>query len=448
MAEVLPFRGWVYNSRFSEEIHKLLTPPYDVISPEEQDYYHEIHPYNIIRLILGKKKRGDTDWDNQYTRAADCLQRWISDEILIRLKEPCFLLYSVRYDPLNGESQKIRWGFLCVVRIEEEDSEIIIPHERTFSAYKQDRLKLMKACNAQLSPIFGLYEDREDLIISSLKRGILDEPLFKFRYLDGTEHMIWEVEDREIIEYVIEMMKDKKIFIADGHHRYETARIYRNMMVARFGSKPKERVYNFVMFYLCNMYQEGLTILPAHRLIKSCPGFSLSRFFEDIKRYFSIKILSEGINHEKLPEILAEAGRDNTAFIFHFKGDKRFFLLTLKEGRREEMGDDLHPSLKRLDVLVLSRLIFQKVLGFSKGDLDDEKIFHYNNKILQCIKSVRDGHYDMVFMVNPTKIEHVKEVTSNSLIMPRKSTFFYPKVLTGIVINKINPYETIKISKS
>jgi len=260
--------------------------------------------------------------------------------------------------------------------------------------------------------------------------------------------MIWEVEDREIIEYVIEMMKDKKIFIADGHHRYETARIYRNMMVARFGSKPKERVYNYVMFYLCNMYQEGLTILPAHRLIKSCPGFSLSRFFEDIKRYFSIKILSEGINHEKLPEILAEAGRDNTAFIFHFKGDKRFFLLTLKEGRREEMGDDLHPSLKRLDVLVLSRLIFQKVLGFSKGDLDDEKIFHYNNKILQCIKSVRDGHYDMVFMVNPTKIEHVKEVTSNSLIMPRKSTFFYPKVLTGIVINKINPYETIKISKS
>ena len=193
MAEVLPFRGWVYNRIFSKEMHRLLTPPYDVICPEEQDYYHKIHPYNIIRLILGKKKRGDTDWDNQYTRAADCLQRWISDETFIRLKAPRFLLYSVRYDPLNGESQKIRWGFLCLVRIEEEDSKIIIPHERTFSAYKQDRLKLMKACNAQLSPIFGLYEDREDLILSSLKRGILDEPLFKFRYLDGTEHMVWEV---------------------------------------------------------------------------------------------------------------------------------------------------------------------------------------------------------------------------------------------------------------
>ena len=218
------------------------------------------------------------------------------------------------------------------------------------------------------------------------------------------------------------------------------------MMVTRFGSKPKERAYNFVMFYLCNMYQEGLTILPAHRLIKSCSGFSLSRFLEDIKRYFFIKTLSEDINHERLQMILSEAGRDNTAFIFHFKDDKRFFLLTLREGKREEMGNDLHPSLKRLDVLVLSRLIFQKVLGFSKGDLDDEKIFHYKSNISQCIKSVRNGHYDMVFMLNPTKIEHVKEVTSNSLIMPRKTTFFYPKVLTGIVINKINPYETIKIS--
>lgn len=450
MAIVAPFRGLTYNFERVEDVSQLMAPPYDVISEEEQETYHQAHPHNVIRLILGKKKRGDTDWDNRYTRSADLYKRWESEEILVRTESPSMYVTSHAYDPGEGSGPRVRWGLIALVRIEDEDSGVILPHERTFSAHRDDRLKLMRACSAQLSQVFGLYEDPENHLFSALRKVISGPPQVAFSFRDGTKHQMWVVQDRSVFKAVAEAMYKKAIIIADGHHRYETCRNFRNMMRARYGWRPANRAYEFLMMYLTNMNDIGLTILPSHRLVKNCEEFEIGAFMEGIKRWFEITPLPFSGSHtasraHQLKQHLQERGRLTSAIGFHYHGGNHSYLFVLKQGVRDEMGGDLHPSLKQLDVLVLSRFIFQETLGFSKEDLDNEEIFHYHSDMAKALSLVDSGDYQMAFLLNPTKMEHVKEVTANALIMPRKSTFFFPKVLTGLVFNKIDPYEIIQV---
>lgn len=445
MAVVTPFKPIIYNREKFKDLSELVTPPYDVISEEEQEEYYRRNPYNIIRLILGKKKKGDTDWDNCYTRASDYFERWLSENVLIQLHEPIMLLTAIHYK-IKG-IEKIRWGIICLVRIEEEDSGIILPHERTFSAHKDDRLKLMRTCKAQFSQIFGLYEDKEQMLMNRIKHIREERPISDFTFTDGTRHRIWEIDDLEILRDIALFLKDKRIFIADGHHRYETARNYRNMMRVRHGMKPSNRTFEFVMSYLTNMYDEGLSILPSHRLIKECPHFEKASFMNKVSQWFEIKRLnlkdSSADVSVRIEEILKNEGQKTSSFVLMLNNHDQYYLLNLRDGVRDQMGDDLHPSLKKLDVLVLSRFIFQKTLGFTKADLDNEEIFHYQSDLEKVIKSVQSAEHQMAFLINPTKIEHVIEVASNRLIMPRKSTFFYPKILTGLALYRLNPNEFI-----
>ncbi|MDY6973884.1 MAG: DUF1015 family protein, partial [Thermodesulfobacteriota bacterium] len=268
---------------------------------------------------------------------------------------------------------------------------------------------------------------------------------------DGTRHQMWILQDPAIIKKVAESMSKKSIFIADGHHRYETSRNFRNIMRARYGMRTANRSYEYTMMYLTNMDDEGLTILPSHRILKSAPNFQINPFFERIKRWFDITksqlpLPNTARERTALKQRLKEGGQHNPTFGFYHKGDDQLYILSLKPGAIEMVGDDLHPMLKRLDVLVLSRLILQKGLGFSKEDLDDDKVFHYESSVGTAMSHVQSGDYQMTFLLNPTKMEHVKEIASKSLIMPRKSTYFYPKILTGLVFNKIDPYETIQIT--
>jgi len=450
MAIIAPFKGLTYNVERLGDLSRLIAPPYDVISGEEQEGYYQADPYNVIRLILGKRKTGDTDWDNRYTRSADVYKRWESDEILIRTDTPSMYLTSITYDPGDGHGPRVRWGLIVLVRIEDADSGIILPHERTFSAHRDDRLKLMRACSAQLSQVFGLYEDPENSVFGALKKAIQAPPQISFQFNDGTSHQFWVIQDRSIPKKVADAMYNKSIIIADGHHRYETSRNFRNMMRARYGWRPANRAYEYVMMYLTNMNDVGLTILPSHRLIKRCEPFQLESFLERLNQWFEITPLpfsnsGQSLQCLKLRNMLEEKGHTTSAIGFHHHGDNKCYLFSLKPGVRDEMGEDLRPSLKKLDVLVLSRFILQKTLGFSKGDLDNEEIFHYHSDITKALSLVDSGNYQMAFLLNSTKIEHVKEVTGNALIMPRKSTYFYPKVLTGLVFNKIDPYETIQV---
>ncbi|MBW1782247.1 MAG: DUF1015 domain-containing protein [Deltaproteobacteria bacterium] len=450
MAIVAPFRGLTYNFQQRQDFSSLVAPPYDVISEEEQDHYYQADPHNVIRLILGKKKTGDSDWDNVYTRAADCFQRWQSDGTLVRSKEPCLYVTAMTYDPGNGDPERVRWGIIALIRIEDQASGVILPHERTFSAHRDDRLRLFRACNAQFSQIFGLYKDPENAIINECREALSGTPQMDFSLGDGTRHRLWVLDRRVLFRRVSDVLVNKSIFIADGHHRYETSRNYRDMMRARYGQKPRNRSFEFVMMYLSSMNDKGLTILPSHRLLKEVPEFRAESFFEKVHNWFDIKELpltgpSSAQECAVLKQRLEEAGEDTPAFGLYMHDSDRWYLLSLKPGMGAEMGDDLHPSLKALDVLVLSRLIFQKSLGFSKEDLDDEEIFQYQSNMSAAVSEVVSGKYQMVFLLNPTKIEHVKEVAGNALVMPRKSTYFYPKVLTGLVFNKIDPYEIIQV---
>jgi uncharacterized protein (DUF1015 family) len=450
MAIVAPFRGLTYNFHQREDLFRLVAPPYDVISEEEQLRYYQEDPHNVIRLILGRKRTGDSDWDNVYTRAADFFQRWQSDGSLIRSKEPCLYVTAMTYNPGNGEPERVRWGIIALVRIEDPATGVILPHERTFSAHKDDRLRLYRACNAQFSQIFGLYEDPDNAMLNACSEALTATPQVDFRLEDGTRHRLWILNRRTLFREVSEAMVHKSIFIADGHHRYETSRSYRDIMRARYGQKPANRSYEFVMMYLSSMNDKGLTILPSHRLVKRVPGFDAGSFLEKAARWFDVKafpLAAQGIPQAsaELKRLLEKAGGDRTAIGWHLSGSDRWHLLSLKPGMRGEMGDDLHPSLKALDVLVLSRLIFQKGFGFSKEDLDDEEIFQYQSNSVKALSEVASEKYQMVFLLNPTRMAHVTEVAGNGLVMPRKSTYFYPKVLTGLVFNRIDPHEIIRV---
>ena len=450
MAIIAPFKGLTYNLRRSQDFSRLVAPPYDVISKEEQDAYYEADPHNVIRLILGRKKTGDSDWDNRYTRAADCVKRWESEGILTRAKEPCLYVTSITYDAGNGEPSRTRWGLVALVRIEDPDSGVILPHERTFSAHKDDRLKLMRACMTQFSQIFALYEDPSDIVMGACKNVMDASPQIEFQLKDGTKHQMWVLEQPALFKEVADAFLDKPIYIADGHHRYESSVNFRNIMRTRYGRRPANRPYEYVMMYLSNMSHEGLTILPSHRLIKKVSSFQLDAFLARIRRWFDIRphaFSGPDLSRQcaTLKQDLKEAGRLNTAIASYQHEGGHCHLFSLRPEARTEMGSDLHPSLQKLDVLALSRFVLQKGLGFSRHDLDDEETFHYQSSMETAISQVQSGQYQMAFLLNHTKIEHVKEIAGNALVMPRKSTYFYPKVLSGLVFNKIDPHGIIQI---
>jgi uncharacterized protein (DUF1015 family) len=450
MAIIAPFMGLTYNFETVDDLSKVVAPPYDVISEDEQEAFYEADPYNVIRLILGKKKLGDSDWDNRYTRSADVFSHWESEEILVRSDRPSIYITSLTYHPGEGGDQRLRWGLIAVVRIEEEASGVILPHERTFSAHREDRLKLMKASSAQFSQIFALYEDSQNRVGGLLKSTIESPPEISFDFKDGTSHQMWTVQNQSIIKQVSEALREKSIFIADGHHRYETAKNYRNSMRARYEHNPSDRSYEYVMMYLTNMDDPGLTILPSHRLIKDCAGFQLAPFLEELKQWFEISELPGTRNRDHdlraLKEWLDE-NSDTTAMGFRLHGEDKIYLLLLKPGMRAKTGKDLEPPLKKLDVLVLSRLVLQGAMGLSKADMDNEEKFYYESDMLKALSMIDSGAYQMAFFINPTKMKQVKEVASNSLVMPRKSTYFYPKTLTGLVFNRIDPHEFIQVPK-
>ncbi len=436
-----------------EKFHKpstLMAPPYDVISPEEQEALYQASPYNVIRLILGKKKTGDSDWDNRYTRTADTLKRWVGSDVLVRSATPAMYVTSMSYDPGDGSGPKTRWGLIALVRIEDEGSEVILPHERTFSAHKDDRLKLMRATDAQLSQIFALYEDPKNKVMRCFQEVVELRPDLAFDCADGSAHRLWIVRDRNVFSGAAAAVKSMNLFIADGHHRYETARNYRNIMRARYGHRPSNRSFEFAAMYLSNMTDPGLTVLPAHRLICFLGDEPETVFPQGVDRWFEISTIPWPLSEApartaEIRNLIEEAGRTTTAFGCFRHGDEEGLLFRLRPGAESEMGDDLHSSLRKLDVLVLSRLVFQRSLGYSQAELDNDKRFLYESDMRRALASIARGDCNMGFILNPTKIDHVREVASNQLVMPRKSTYFYPKVLTGLVFNRMDPNEHIQV---
>ncbi|MBN1932220.1 MAG: DUF1015 domain-containing protein [Desulfobacterales bacterium] len=440
MAHIIPFRGTLYNPDKIKNFSDVVTPPYDVISKEEQQNFYKRHPYNIIRLILGKTTESDTDTNNRYTRAAQQFNQWFSEGILLQDQTPSMYLTSVDF---SIEDKKItRYGLIAAVGLEPFEKGIILPHEKTFSKIKSERFELIKACHANFSSIFSLYSDQKGILDALKHKAFNYEPAIDLFDQSGHRHKLWRITDTDLHHYVTESMKTENLFIADGHHRYETALNYRNWIADNNPSFSSDHPANHTMMYLCSMEDPGLIIMPAHRMLKKVDDSTLAAFIQKSLEYFNIVTTPfKGKGREKAQEefiALLKSNASKKSIGVFIKNHPEFYLLTLKPNVMEQMfGEELQESLRELDVTVLTRLIFLEILDFDQARLDNEKLIAYSSSELEAIDSVASGKFDITFILNSTKIEQVRNVAKAKLVMPRKSTYFYPKVITGQVLNKL-----------
>jgi uncharacterized protein (DUF1015 family) len=321
---------------------------------------------------------------------------------------------------------------------------VVLPHEKTFSKIKSERLELIKACHANFSPIFSLYSDHNN-ILQTLKQAVVDrKPDMEMVDSNGFLQRLWRITDSSVHQTISEAMANKSIFIADGHHRYETALNYRDWMARHTPNFSGNHPANFLLMSLSSMEDPGLVILPAHRILSHVGKDALDAFDKKTEQYFEITTFD--FKHQEMDiildqfiEVLHSQTKRNCIGVYK-KNDHVFTLLRLKPDVMEILfSNELPKSLRNLDVTVLTRLIFMDILGFDQNRLDNEKLITYSSKHKEAIEMVLNGDYDVTFILNPTKIEQVKQVAQKGLIMPRKSTYFYPKVISGHVINSLVP---------
>ncbi|MDP2939734.1 MAG: DUF1015 domain-containing protein [Candidatus Omnitrophota bacterium] len=420
MALIKPFRAVIYNQSKVGDISKTVCPPYDVISSQDQQRFLSSSPYNFVRLILGKIEPTDCENENRYTRAKRFLDDWLRQEILKKEDKPAIYFYSQEYI-FQGERKK-RLGFIALMRLEEGNGQVFL-HENTHLSPKEDRLQLLKNVEANLSPIFVLFSDKERNIRTTFEE-VLDKqsPLIDITDDEKISHKLWPITDENLINKIRASLEDKHIFIADGHHRYEVAMEFCRLMRSRSKEVSPEADYNYMLTYFTNIDSRDLLILPIHRVVKSFP-----QDINFLKEFFRIEKIKT--KHELLVG-LAKAARNEYVFGLYHGGN--LYLLRLNN---ERLLDSLitqgSREYKRLDVMILKSLIFDR-LNISSLDLI------YTKEAQEALSLVDKKQAQACFLLNPVKIETLRLITINNERMPPKSTYFYPKVLSGLVVNKFN----------
>ena len=445
MADIMPFRGILYNKEKAGDLSKLMAPPYDVISETLQEKLYQRHPENIVRLILGKTYPGDTPENNRYTRARADFEEWRKNGVLARDKKPSVYYYIQDYILKDG-AKKTRKGFIALSKLEEFGKGSIFPHEKTLSGPKIDRLNLMRACGANFCCVFSIYpESKKELArpVDILDSAKGEDPLIDVTGDDGARNRLWRIDEPGVIKKVAELMKSKKLFIADGHHRYETALNYRKEMIESLENPTGTEPFNYIMMYFAGMDDEGLEIFPTHRIVYGISGFSKGEFLGRCGQYFEISEFSFGITGEPsardefLKKMSADA-RTETRFGVFINGGNSYYLLTLK-GRHvtDALFSGMPDVYKTLDVTVLHSLILKSILGIGEEAQEKQENLLYVKDINEALKEGRGEKNQIVFLMNPTKVADVKRVSEAGLLMPQKSTYFFPKLLSGLVINPL-----------
>lgn len=431
MATIEPFRSIHYNPQIVEDVSLVLCPPYDVIDAQGQETCYQKHPYNIIRLILGKDLPGDNIEENKYRRAAKYIEDWLRRGIFVQDAESAIYFYEQIFslpgfgiEPRAYEEGKRvrRLGFIALMRLDEDGQDKHVhPHEHTHAAPREDRFKLIENVEANLSPVFTIFSDKENVIKNIFERHVGRQPvLFEASEDNGTENRIWRVTDASLIAAVRDLMAAKDVFIADGHHRYEVARRYREHVRAKNPRDFKES-YNFIMTYFTPLEDDGLCILPTHRLIENI------RFAaEDMASCFDVKPMPScgGL----LEEMKAKEGGVG---VFGLYLDKKFYLLRVSDKRECNRWIQEGPKeFRNLDVAILHKVIFGHLL---KIRLDQ---IHYQVCLTDALRAVDEKKFDVLFILNPTRVEQIRSIALSGEVMPQKSTYFYPKLLSGFLIHK------------
>jgi len=428
MAKIIPFRGYRYNPA-KIDIGKVVTKPYDKISLSEQADYYNADDHNIVRVILGKGSDTDTDKNNRYTRAACYLNDWIREEIFIREDKPCMYLFDQEFS-VEGKGVLARRALVALCKVEPYSAKVVFPHEKTLSGPKKDRLDLTIATQAQFGHIFMLYDDKEDKINSSIGTSGA-ELLYTVKDKLGITHRFSRISDDTLIKCIQSVMADKKLLIADGHHRYETAINYRNIMLnnAPFGT---DTPFDYHMMSFVNINDPGLVILPTHRVVKNIDSTLLKTWQSKIPEFFDVSREPAG----KFNPFDLKSGKVKFAL---YAGGNEIDVLTLRdtESAKALMSANKPDAWYELSVTVLHELVLDKFLGICPEKLALQSNITYAAGVDEAQSLVRDGSHQLAFFLPPTEIGKVCDISFSGETMPQKTTDFYPKIYTGFVFNSL-----------
>ncbi len=430
MAKIYPFRALRYDPA-RVNVADAVTQPYDKITPAMQERYYNLSPYNLVRIILGKREP-DSPSDNVYTRAASYLSQWRSEGVLKPEAEPSIYAYSQCFAVPGSSSheQFERRGFIALGKVEDYSEAIVHRHEQTLSGPKTDRLNLLRATHAHFGQIFMLYEDTQQLVEAALFSGSA-APDVDISDEYGVRHRLWRVSDAAIVCRVQEAMLNKKLIIADGHHRYETALNYRNERRAAAGGEIPDAPYERVMMTFVNMSATGLLVLPTHRVVFGLDSFNLSSFLGSVAPYFEAEKLG-ALSIPQAIEKLGDAGEKRTALLG--VTDEGVVLLKSKPGTADSLMPGFSPRQRELDVVQLHKVILENVLGISEEAIRNQTNIRYIRDANEAAEEARNGHANVSFLMNPVRIDQVRDIAFAGEVLPQKSTDFYPKLLTGLTI--------------
>lgn len=412
MATVKAFKGMRFSS---EDLNSKVTPPYDIISPAEQAEFYEKDPYNVIRLEYGVINETDTDLDNRYTRAGKDLNKWLEDGILKIEDKPCFYVYEEEFSLADGTKKSIK-GLISRVMLQEFSDNVVLPHEQTLSKAKEDRFNLMSTTFANFSQIYSLYMDKEQVIPTLIEKSPKIE-LANFTDDYGIVQRLWKIEDEEYITEIEKAFKDKQLFIADGHHRYETGLRFKN-------AHPELEEAKDIMMFLIDLENDGLVIFPTHRIV-----FDLDVDANEIiknAKAFDVTECEKGegnIENAKMPSfVMVTPYKD---YVLTLK-DYDYILKAIPEGSE---------AYRTLDVNVLHTLLLEP-LGIDKENMAAQKNLRYTRDENEAREEVAKGNANLAFLMNATRVDQIRDVSLAGEKMPQKSTYFYPKLTTGLVMNK------------
>lgn len=426
MADIKAFRALRYDLEKAGKIEELTSPPYDIISEEQRLEYLQRNPHNIIRLELPKG-------EDPYNKAGETLRSWIEDGVLKLDMDPGLYIYEMEFLTKvdKGETKKLR-SLIARVRLEEFAAGIVLPHEETLSKAKQDRFDLMCATNCNFSSIYSLYQDPDHMTrkrLDNLAAG--SAPRYEFS--DGlVTHRLWVVNDPAAIEAIREDFAGRKLYIADGHHRYETALNYRRHLKEQGASCPGAE---FIMMTLADMSDEGLVVFPTHRLVRGLENVDGHELLKACEEYFEITPVEDG---EKAQEAL-DSGYAQGKHCFAFYDKVKWHVLTLRDaGIMKELLPDKSDAYRELDVSILHTLILERLMGIDKENMANQINLTYTRSAAEAVCSVDSGESNCCFLLNPTRVEEICSVATCGEKMPQKSTYFYPKLITGLVMNDLS----------
>ena len=437
MACIYPFRAWRYNPSLVR-LEDVVTQPYDKISPAMQEAYYQRSPHNLVRIILGLPELFDAErGENVYTRAARDFKAWREQSILVQEKDPCIFAYAQRFRVPGSEEVKERRGFIALGKLHDYSDGVVFRHEQTLSKPKSDRLNLLKATHAHFGQIFMLYSDPAGSVEKILYEGagpadasVTDEY--------GVLHRVWRVSDPAVIRLLTSTMADKKLIIADGHHRYETALNYSkehapatSLRVEHNASELPHPAYPeaAVMMTFVNMDSEGLVILPTHRVVHSLPKFDPASFVRTAEQFFTVEKLRESAAADYIDTL-----RKQSAIAFVAATGAGAFLLRSRPEASSAALAGLPENQRQLDLSHLHTILLDRLLGLDAEKVREQTNIRYLRDAAEAVDLVDRGEADAAFLTNPVTMQQLREVAFAGSVMPQKSTDFYPKLLSGLTI--------------